>query len=73
MAGVVSRWPVYGAAVTLRRGAILCDFGGCWSALVVSSPIERFMPPVDDMIQHRAWVKGWTTDNKDRDFCPRHQ
>jgi hypothetical protein len=58
--------------VTLSRGAILCDFAGCWTSLVVSSPIEVILPPVDDIIQHRAWVKGWTTDDQDQDFCSRH-
>ena len=51
----------------MRRGAILCDFEGCWNALVVSSPEERLAPPVNDIIQHRAWVQGWTTDDQDRD------
>jgi hypothetical protein len=59
--------------VTLRQGAILCDFDGCWSALVVSSPRERLVPPVDDIMQHRAWVRGWTTDEQDCDFCSRHR
>jgi hypothetical protein len=58
--------------VTLDRGAILCDFDGCWSSLVVSDPVEVLIPPVHDVIQHRAWVKGWTTDEQDRDFCNRH-
>jgi hypothetical protein len=58
--------------VTLRRGAIVCDFDGCWSALVVSNPIEMLTPPVGDIIQHRAWVKGWWTDDEERDFCGRH-
>jgi hypothetical protein len=60
-------------SVTLGRGAILCDFDGCWNSAVVSSPVERLVPPVDDIIQHRAWVKGWTTDDQDRDLCPRHR
>ena len=50
----------------------MCDFDGCWSALVVSNPIEMLTPPVDDIIQHRAWVKGWWTDDKGQDFCGRH-
>ena len=50
----------------------MCDFDGCWSTLVVSSPIEMSTPPVDDIMQHRAWVKGWTTDDQHQDFCSRH-
>jgi len=60
------------ATVTVSHGAILCDFDGCWNALVVSSPDERFTPPVNDIIQHRAWVNGWWTDDQEQDFCPRH-
>lgn len=66
-----THWGLRLGRVTLSRGAILCDFDGCWSALVVSSPSERATPPVDDIMQHRAWVKGWTTDDHDRDFCSR--
>jgi len=58
--------------VSVGGGAILCDFEGCWAALIVSRPDERVDPPVNDIIQHRAWVKGWTTDDHDRDFCSRH-
>jgi len=61
------------ATVTLRQRAILCDFDGCWNSLVVSSPVEISTPPVHDIIQHRAWCKGWTTDDEDRDFCSRHR
>lgn len=64
--------PTYGGDVSLGGGAILCDFEGCWNALVVSNPLERFAPPVNDIIQHRAWCKGWTTDEQDRDLCSRH-
>ena len=41
-------WPVRAISEwgtgTLRQGAILCDFDGCWNAFEVSSPIERFIP-----------------------------
>ena len=62
----------YARTVTLSRGSILCDFDGCWNAMIVSRPMERLIPPVDDIIQHRAWVKGWTTYNGEQDFCSRH-
>jgi hypothetical protein len=58
--------------VTLSPGAIVCDFDDCWSALVVSSLVERLDPPVDDIMQHRAWVRGWWTDDDEQDFCSRH-
>lgn len=65
------RWRLQWETVTLHRGVIACDFDGCWTALVVSSPSERTTPPVDDIMQHRAWVRGWTTDAQARDFCSR--
>ncbi len=40
--------------------------------MVVSSPIGRLIPPVNDIIQHRAWIKGWRTDEEERDYCSRH-
>jgi len=60
-------------SVSIGNGAILCDFEGCWNALLVSSAHERIDPPVDDIIQHRAWAQqGWRTDNEGRDLCSRH-
>jgi hypothetical protein len=58
--------------MTVKQGAILCDSNGCWNALEMLSPAERFAAPADDTIRHRAKREGWTIDHQDRDICSRH-